>query len=68
VTPERKAGRDAVVTYAIVAVLVTGLVRINLTMPWVGHLGSALVSVMAEAGASGDLETRVEEYVRWLKS
>jgi len=31
-------------------------------------VGSALVSVMAEAGASGDLETRVEEYVRWLKS
>jgi tryptophan synthase alpha chain len=31
-------------------------------------VGSALVSVMAEAGASHDLNTRVEEYVRWLKS
>jgi tryptophan synthase alpha chain len=31
-------------------------------------VGSALVSVIAEAGASADLEARVEEYVRWLKS
>jgi tryptophan synthase alpha chain len=31
-------------------------------------VGSSLVSVIAEAGASGDLESRVEEYVRWLKS
>lgn len=31
-------------------------------------VGSALVSVIAEAGASDDLNTRVEEYVRWLKS
>jgi tryptophan synthase alpha chain len=31
-------------------------------------VGSALVSVIAEAGASGDLNMRVEEYVRWLKS
>jgi tryptophan synthase alpha chain len=31
-------------------------------------VGSALVSVIAEAGTSADLETRVEEYVRWLKS
>ena len=31
-------------------------------------VGSALVSVIAEAGASQDLTTRVEEYVRWLKS
>jgi len=31
-------------------------------------VGSALVSVMAEAGASNDLNRRVEEYVRWLKS
>ena len=31
-------------------------------------VGSALVSVIAEAGASRDLNTRVEEYVRWLKS
>jgi len=26
------------------------------------------VSVIAEAGSSADLNTRVEEYVRWLKS
>jgi len=31
-------------------------------------VGSALVSVIAEAGASADLDTRVEEYVRWLKA
>ena len=31
-------------------------------------VGSALVSVIADAGASSDLNSRVEEYVRWLKS
>jgi tryptophan synthase alpha chain len=31
-------------------------------------VGSALVDVIARAGASRDLNTRVEEYVRWLKS
>jgi tryptophan synthase alpha chain len=31
-------------------------------------VGSALVNVIAEAGASADLNARVEEYVRWLKS
>jgi tryptophan synthase alpha chain len=31
-------------------------------------VGSALVNVIAEAGSSADLNTRVEEYVRWLKS
>jgi len=31
-------------------------------------VGSALVNVIAEAGASDDVNTRVEEYVRWLKS
>jgi tryptophan synthase alpha chain len=31
-------------------------------------VGSALVNVIADAGASQDLTTRVEEYVRWLKS
>ena len=31
-------------------------------------VGSALVSVIADAGASEDLNRRVEEYVRWLKS
>jgi uncharacterized protein len=47
VTPEQSAaGRHALITYAIVAVLVTGLVRINVTLPWIGHVGSALVSVL----------------------
>jgi tryptophan synthase alpha chain len=31
-------------------------------------VGSALVQVIAEAGASPELDRRVEEYVRWLKS
>lgn len=31
-------------------------------------VGSALVNVIAEAGRGDDLNTRVEEYVRWLKS
>jgi len=31
-------------------------------------VGSALVNVIAESGVSDDLNTRVEEYVRWLKS
>ena len=31
-------------------------------------VGSALVNVIAEAGASDELNDRVEEYVRWLKS
>jgi tryptophan synthase alpha chain len=31
-------------------------------------VGSALVNVIAEAGAAPELTTRVEEYVRWLKS
>jgi tryptophan synthase alpha chain len=30
-------------------------------------VGSALVNVIAEAGAAPELESRVEEYVRWLK-
>ena len=31
-------------------------------------VGSALVSVIADAGTAADLDHRVEEYVRWLKS
>jgi tryptophan synthase alpha chain len=31
-------------------------------------VGSALVNVIAEAGTAPDLNSRVEEYVRWLKS
>jgi membrane protease YdiL (CAAX protease family) len=44
-TPQR-AWRDAVLAFGVVGVLVTGLVRINVTLPWIGHLGSALVSVL----------------------
>lgn len=42
----RQAKRDALVTYAIVAVAVAGLVQINITLPAIGHLGSALVAVL----------------------
>ncbi|HEX4417644.1 MAG TPA: CPBP family intramembrane glutamic endopeptidase [Kofleriaceae bacterium] len=45
IDPQR-AWRDAIVAFCVVAVLVTGLVRINVTLPWIGHLGSALVSVL----------------------
>jgi len=44
--PDRTAGRQALIAYAVVAVAVTGLVRINVTLPAIGHLGSALVSVV----------------------
>jgi uncharacterized protein len=42
----RDPGRDALVTWAVVAVLVTGLVRVNITIQWIGHVGSALVAVL----------------------
>lgn len=42
----RSAGRDALIAWAVVAVLVTFLVRINVTLPAIGHLGSALVAVL----------------------
>ena len=41
-----RSGRDALVAWAIVAALVTVLVRINVTLPAIGHLGSALVAVL----------------------
>jgi len=44
--PDRQAGRDALYTYVVVAILVAGLVQINITLPAVGHVGSALVSVL----------------------
>ena len=40
------AGRDAAIAWAVVAVLVAVLVRINITLPAIGHLGSALVAVL----------------------
>lgn len=42
----RRPGRDAALAFAVVGALVTVLVRINVTLPWIGHVGSALVSVL----------------------
>jgi uncharacterized protein len=42
----RRAGRDAVRAWIVVVVLVAGLLQINVTLPYVGHLGSALVAVL----------------------
>jgi membrane protease YdiL (CAAX protease family) len=42
----RQAGRDALLAFCVVGVLVTGLVQINITLPAIGHLGSALVAVL----------------------
>ncbi len=42
----RDPGRDALVTWAVALVLVTILVRVNITLPWIGHVGSALVAVL----------------------
>jgi hypothetical protein len=39
-------GRAALWTWLIVALLVVVLVRINITLPGIGHLGSALVAVL----------------------
>jgi membrane protease YdiL (CAAX protease family) len=44
--PSARAGRDALLSWAVVAALVTGLVRVNITLPAIGHLGSALVAVL----------------------
>lgn len=43
---DRRAGRDALLTYVCVAIAVAALVRINITLPAIGHVGSALVSVL----------------------
>jgi hypothetical protein len=42
----RDPGRVAGLTWLVVAILVTGLVRIDVTLPGIGHLGSALVAVL----------------------
>jgi len=34
------------VTWAVALVLVTILLRVNITLPWIGHVGSALVAVL----------------------
>lgn len=45
VEDRRRAGLHALYAYAAVAALVAGLVRIDVDVPAVGHLGSALVAV-----------------------
>jgi membrane protease YdiL (CAAX protease family) len=42
----RDPGRDALLSWALALVLVIGLVRINVTLPAIGHVGSALVAVL----------------------
>ena len=42
----RRDGREAFVTWLLVAAMVTVLVQINVTLPAIGHLGSALVAVL----------------------
>ena len=44
--PDHVAGRHALYTYLAVAVLVASVVRIDVTIPAIGHLGSALVAVV----------------------
>jgi membrane protease YdiL (CAAX protease family) len=41
-----RPGRDALIAWAIVLALVAGLVRIDIQLPAIGHLGSALVAVV----------------------
>ncbi|MEZ4400031.1 MAG: CPBP family intramembrane glutamic endopeptidase [Kofleriaceae bacterium] len=41
----RRAGRDALLAWLAVAVAVASVVRIDVTLPLIGHLGSALVAV-----------------------
>lgn len=42
----RDPGRDALLSWALALVLVAGLVHINVTLPAIGHVGSALVAVL----------------------
>ena len=44
--PDRAAGRHALLAWLAVAVLVAVLVRIDVDLPLIGHLGSALVAVV----------------------
>jgi hypothetical protein len=41
-----RAGRDALIAWAVVAALVAILVNINVELPAIGHVGSALVAVV----------------------
>jgi membrane protease YdiL (CAAX protease family) len=42
----RRAGLHALYAWAVVAAMVAGLVHVNVDVPWVGHLGSALIAVV----------------------
>jgi membrane protease YdiL (CAAX protease family) len=44
--PDVVAGRHALWTWLAVAILVTALVQIDVTLPAIGHLGSALIAVV----------------------
>lgn len=44
--PDRVAGRHALYAYLAVAALVASVVRIDVELPYIGHLGSALVAVI----------------------
>jgi uncharacterized protein len=44
--PARRAFRDALIAWAVVAGLVAALVNINVELPAIGHVGSALVAVV----------------------
>jgi membrane protease YdiL (CAAX protease family) len=46
VNDPRRALRDAIIAFAAVLVLVAALLRIDVTLPAIGHLGSALVAVL----------------------
>jgi membrane protease YdiL (CAAX protease family) len=46
VVPDRLAGRHALYAYLAVATLVASVVRIDVNVPGIGHLGSALVAVV----------------------
>jgi uncharacterized protein len=43
---DRSAGRHALYAWAVVAGAVAALVHVNVTLPWVGHLGSAIIAVV----------------------
>jgi membrane protease YdiL (CAAX protease family) len=45
-SPDLRAGRHALYAWAAVAVLVTGLVHVDVMVPAVGHLGSAIIAVV----------------------
>jgi membrane protease YdiL (CAAX protease family) len=44
--PAARAWRDSVLAFVVVGVLVTALVRIDIQIRWIGHLGSALISLL----------------------